>query len=130
MDALTPIEKKTLKFLKGCRGSLTPQQYRTLKGQVLAGNLDAALKGIEKLLKRSADGLCKEKSPQNFYTFIVQQTKAAKTLIVTNSVLKAEKLLEKGLRLEVWKNDQKIETIYFHTKAKIDKYLTRTEATP
>lgn len=51
MDALTTTAKRTLMLLKRCRSILTPQQYRTLKGQVLAGDTGGALKGIEKMLK-------------------------------------------------------------------------------
>lgn len=36
--------------LKGARGSLTAQQYRTLRGQVLAGDHEGALKGLRKIL--------------------------------------------------------------------------------
>lgn len=36
--------------IKACRGRLTYQQYRTLRGQVLAGDGDAALKGLRKIL--------------------------------------------------------------------------------
>ena len=36
--------------LKGARSHLTAQQYRTLRGQVLAGDPDGAMKGLRKLL--------------------------------------------------------------------------------
>ena len=36
--------------LKGARRNLTPQQYRTLRGQVLAGDPAGAMKGLRKLL--------------------------------------------------------------------------------
>ena len=36
--------------LKGARPHLTPQQYRTLRGQVLAGDPDGAMRGLRKLL--------------------------------------------------------------------------------
>ena len=31
---------------------LTSQQYNTIKGQIKSGNIDAAMKGLDKLLKR------------------------------------------------------------------------------
>lgn len=34
------------------RSKLTPQQYRTLKGQILAGDVEGAEKGLAKLLRR------------------------------------------------------------------------------
>lgn len=36
--------------LKGARHHLTAQQYRTLRGQVLAGDPDGAMRGLRKLL--------------------------------------------------------------------------------
>lgn len=36
--------------LKAARNQLSAQQYRTLRGQVLAGDHDAAMKGLRKLL--------------------------------------------------------------------------------
>lgn len=36
--------------LKGARHRLTAQQYRTLRGQVLAGDPDGAMRGLRKLL--------------------------------------------------------------------------------
>lgn len=40
--------------LKACRERLTKQQYKTLKGQILAGDGDGAMKGLRKLLKQNA----------------------------------------------------------------------------
>lgn len=50
MDELTKIDVKALVHLKGARGQLTAQQYRTLRGQVLAGDGDGAVKGLRKIL--------------------------------------------------------------------------------
>ena len=36
--------------IKGARHHLTNQQYRTLRGQVLAGDPDGAMRGLRKLL--------------------------------------------------------------------------------
>ena len=41
-----------LKVLRLYRYQLRPQQYRTLRGQVLAGDTAGALKGLKKILKR------------------------------------------------------------------------------
>lgn len=40
--------------LKACKSRLTRQQYSTLKGQILAGDSDGAMKGLRKLLMRNA----------------------------------------------------------------------------
>lgn len=39
--------------LKACKSRLTRQQYSTLKGQILAGDSDGAMKGLRKLLMRN-----------------------------------------------------------------------------
>ena len=54
MDELTTTAKRTLMLLKRCRSALTAQQYRTLKGQVLAGDTLGALNGLEKIMKGKA----------------------------------------------------------------------------
>lgn len=49
MDALIV---ETMNLLKANRDKLTRQQFRTLKGQVLAGDTTGATKGLQKLLKQ------------------------------------------------------------------------------
>lgn len=41
-----------MKCLKHYRPRLTRQQYRTLKGQALSGNIEGAAKGLLKLMKK------------------------------------------------------------------------------
>jgi hypothetical protein len=41
-----------MKDLKKYKDYLTRQQYRTLKGQIIAGDKEAAMKGLKKILKR------------------------------------------------------------------------------
>lgn len=36
--------------IKACRSMLTRQQYKTVKGQALAGDIDGALRGLRRLL--------------------------------------------------------------------------------
>lgn len=57
MDALRPIDSGLLIRLKSYRNRLTAQQYRTIKGQILAGDSEGARKGLRKLLKRDQKGL-------------------------------------------------------------------------
>ncbi|SFE60521.1 hypothetical protein SAMN05216245_11038 [Succiniclasticum ruminis DSM 9236] len=38
--------------LKLCKKYLTPQQYRTLKGQAVKGNVAEAEKGLQRLLRK------------------------------------------------------------------------------
>lgn len=52
MADLKPINPIALLALKAHRSRLTPQQYRTLRGQVLAGDDAGALKGLQKILRR------------------------------------------------------------------------------
>lgn len=42
-----------MKDLKRYKETLTKQQYRTLKGQIIAGDKPAAMKGLKKILKRN-----------------------------------------------------------------------------
>ena len=53
--SLQRIDPRALIQLKATRHRLTPQQYKTLRGQVLAGNPDGALKGLRKILTRGAN---------------------------------------------------------------------------
>lgn len=39
------------KLLKDSRKYLTKQQYRTIKGQMIAGDIEGAMKGLNRLLK-------------------------------------------------------------------------------
>jgi len=41
-----------MKTLKSSRKNLTAQQYKTIKGQALKGNVSDARKGLQKVLKR------------------------------------------------------------------------------
>lgn len=38
--------------LKHAKKHMTAQQYRTIKGQLIAGDTDGALKGLHRLLQR------------------------------------------------------------------------------
>lgn len=59
----------------------------------------------------------------NYNTFVVQQTKSGKAVMVTSSARKVRGLLKKGLRIEVWNENQRTETIYTRTSRKLDKYI-------
>ncbi len=52
MIDMQPFDFKAAMHLKACRDRLTKQQYKTLKGQILAGDGDAAMKGLRKLIGR------------------------------------------------------------------------------
>lgn len=52
MASVKQIDVNALIQIKGARPHLTGQQYKTLRGQVLAGNPDGALRGLQKILKR------------------------------------------------------------------------------
>lgn len=39
------------RMLKKCKPYLTKQQYKTIKGQIIAGDTEGALRGLNKLLK-------------------------------------------------------------------------------
>ncbi len=46
------IDFKAMMHLKACRDKLTVQQYKVLRGQVLAGDADGAMKGLKRLLNK------------------------------------------------------------------------------
>lgn len=56
METHNPINVQALKELKRARPYLTPQQYRTIKGQILAGSPMGAMKGLQNLLRRRVAG--------------------------------------------------------------------------
>ncbi len=60
----------------------------------------------------------------NYNTFIAQQTKSGKTVIVTSSARKVKSLLAPGIRVEVWSENKKTETIYTKTRSLLDKYVS------
>ena len=45
------VDKNALLRLKAYRHQLTAQQYKTLRGQVIAGDAEGAMKGLKKLIK-------------------------------------------------------------------------------
>lgn len=52
LAGLKQINPTALITLKAQRANLTAQQYQTLRGQVLAGDAEGALKGLTKILSR------------------------------------------------------------------------------
>lgn len=52
MSELQAINPKALLRLKAHRHRLNWQQYKTLRGQVLAGDDTGAMKGLDKILRR------------------------------------------------------------------------------
>ena len=50
------IDYKALIQLKATRDRLTKQQYRTIKGQILAGDPDGAMRGLRRLLEAARKG--------------------------------------------------------------------------
>ena len=51
-NELKQIDSRALIRLKGYRRRLTHQQYATLRGQILAGDGNAAMKGLAKIMER------------------------------------------------------------------------------
>lgn len=47
------IDIKALMHVKACKDRLTRQQYKTLKGQILAGDADGAMNGPRRLLREA-----------------------------------------------------------------------------
>ena len=49
---MVEIDVNAMMFLKAYRLQLTTQQYKTLRGQVLAGESAAAMKGLKRILEQ------------------------------------------------------------------------------
>ncbi|MGN0998658.1 MAG: hypothetical protein ACI4PO_03825 [Faecousia sp.] len=49
---MVEIDVNAMMFLKAYRPKLNDQQYKTLRGQVLAGDSIGAMKGLKKILRR------------------------------------------------------------------------------
>lgn len=64
----------------------------------------------------------------NYNTFIAQETKGGKTMLVTSSARKVKQILHPGVRVEVWSENQKTETVYTKTRALLDKYIEAEKA--
>ena len=54
------IDAGALMILRNTKNRLTKQQYKTLRGQVLAGDPDGALKGLRNILKRRAERVARK----------------------------------------------------------------------
>lgn len=63
-----------------------------------------------------------------YNTFVVQHTKGGKAVLVTSSARKAKTLLRPGVRVEVWRENTKIETVYTKTIKSMDKYTAAEKA--
>ena len=59
----------------------------------------------------------------NYNTFIAQATKGGKTMLITSSARKVKSLLRPGIRIEVWSENRKTETVYTKTSSLLDKYV-------
>lgn len=59
----------------------------------------------------------------HYNTFIAQATKGGKAVLVTSSARKVKSTLAPGIRIEVWCDNQKVETIYTKTRSLMDKYV-------
>lgn len=46
---------KAMMHVRACKDKLTRQQYSTLRGQILAGDPEGAMKGLKRLLRRGGD---------------------------------------------------------------------------
>lgn len=58
-----------------------------------------------------------------YNTFVAQATHTGRALLVTSSARKVRQLLRPGVRVEVWNENERVETIYTKTRAALDKYV-------
>lgn len=57
------IDQGAMRILRNNKYDLSRHQYKTLRGQILAGDPDGAMKGLRKLLQHS-NGRARRYSPQ------------------------------------------------------------------
>lgn len=54
MGEVRMVDQKALGSLLAAKPKLSRQQYKTLKGQILAGDADGALRGLAKIVAQKA----------------------------------------------------------------------------
>lgn len=54
------IDTGALMLLKNTKHRLTKQQYKTIRGQILAGDPEGAIKGLRNVLQRRAERMSKK----------------------------------------------------------------------
>ena len=59
----------------------------------------------------------------DYNTFLVVDCKKRKELLTTSSARKAAGMLAIGVRIDIWNNNTKIETIYIKNKERITPYI-------
>ena len=52
------INVQAMMRLKAYRRRLTWKQYSVMKGQILAGDADGAMKGLDRILRRAGERVC------------------------------------------------------------------------
>jgi len=57
-----------------------------------------------------------------YNTFLVMSTKG-KTLLATSSARKARAMLKPGVRVEVWNENRKVDTVYTRTEYLLNYYI-------
>ena len=59
----------------------------------------------------------------NYNTFIVVDCKSRKSILTTSSARKSAKLLRTGFRIDVWNDNQKVETVYAKDRTPMKPYI-------
>lgn len=59
----------------------------------------------------------------NYNTFMVVDCKSRKSILTTSSARKSSRLLQTGFRIDVWNNNEKIETIYAKDRTPLKPYI-------
>ena len=62
-----------------------------------------------------------------YNTFVVIDTKTRKPVLVTSSARKAAKLLMPGIRVEVWCENKKVDTLYKRVGSALRCYIEQEE---
>ena len=59
----------------------------------------------------------------NYNTFVVVDCKSRKSILTTSSARKAKKLLSVGFRIDIWNNNEKIDTVHYNEPIKMKPFV-------
>lgn len=59
----------------------------------------------------------------NYNTFIVVDCKSRKSILTTSSARKSNRLLRSGFRVDIWNNNEKVETVYAKDRTPMKQYI-------
>ena len=59
----------------------------------------------------------------NYNTFVVVDCKSRKSILTTSSARKSARLLQSGFRIDIWNDNQMVETVYAKDRTPMKPYI-------